>query len=117
MIAVVVAQSAIVGFMMRAGGGLGPRPPNILAAIVAADLGAALSQDAALDLQDYVEREYGRIQTVTVVTKDGRVASNRDEPLAEGVRRSVDAMRCSPGRASIAAASPGSKGRRWCASL
>ena len=36
MIAVVVAQSAIVGVMMRAGGGLGPRPPNILAAIVAA---------------------------------------------------------------------------------
>ena len=92
MIAVVVAQSAIVGVMMRAGGGLGPRPPNILAAIVAADLGAALSQDAGLDLQAYVEREYGRIQTVTVVMKDGTVASNRDEPLAEGVRRSVDAV-------------------------
>ena len=84
-VAIVVAQGAIFSYMVRSGGGLGPRPPNILAAIVAADVGAALAQDANLDLQDYVSREYGRIQTVALVMKDGNFASNRDEPLAEGV--------------------------------
>jgi signal transduction histidine kinase len=91
-VALVVAQSAILSYMVRGGGGLGPRPPNILAAIVAADVGAALAQDADLDLQEYVSREYGRVQTVALVMKDGTVASNRDEPLADGVRRSVDAV-------------------------
>jgi two-component system OmpR family sensor kinase len=91
-VAVVVAQSAIFSYRVRTGGGLGPQPPNILAAIVAADVGAALAQDADLDLQEYVSREYGRIQTVALVMKDGTVASNRDEPLADGVRRSVDVV-------------------------
>ena len=37
-VAIVVAQSAIFSHMVRSGSGLGPRPPNILAAIVAADV-------------------------------------------------------------------------------
>src|SRR6185436_8197134 len=91
-VAVVVAQGAMFNYMVRSGGGLGPRPPNILAAIVAADVGAALAQDPDLDLQEYVAREYGQVQTVALVMKDGTVASNRREPLADGVRRSVDAV-------------------------
>jgi len=91
-VAVVVAQSAIFSYRVRSGGGLGPRPPNILAAIVAADIGAALAQNSDLDLQEYVAREYGQAQTVALVMKDGTVASNRREPLADGVRRSVDAV-------------------------
>ena len=91
-VAVVVAQSAIFSYRVRSGGGLGPRPPNILAAIVAADIGAALAQDSDLDLQRYVAREYGQTQPVALVMKDGTVASNRREPLADGVRRSVDAV-------------------------
>jgi hypothetical protein len=91
-VAVVVAQSAIFSVMVRAGGGLGPRPPNILAAIIAADVGAALAQDPNLDLPAYIAAEYGRIQTVVLVMKDGTVASNRADPLADGLRRSVDAV-------------------------
>jgi hypothetical protein len=91
-VAVIVAQGAIFSVMVRAGGGLGPRPPNILAAIIAADVGAALAQDPTLDLPAYIARECRRIQTVAVVMKDGTVASNRTEALAEGLRRSVDAV-------------------------
>ena len=91
-VAVVVAQGAIFSLMVRANGPIGPRPPNILAAIVAADVGAALTRDPRLDLQQYVSTEYAQLQPIAVVMKDGTVAGNRREPLAEGMRRSVDGL-------------------------
>jgi two-component system OmpR family sensor kinase len=91
-VALVVAQGAIFSYMVRVNGPIGPRPPNILAAIVAADVGAALARDPGLDLRGYVAAEYAQLQTIALVMKDGTVASNRREPLAEGVRRSVDAV-------------------------
>jgi signal transduction histidine kinase len=91
-VAVVVAQGAIFSVMVRRNAPLGPRPPNILAAIVASDVGAALARDPHLDLQQYVGDEYAQLQPIALLMKDGTTASNRREPLAEGVRRSVEAV-------------------------
>jgi two-component system OmpR family sensor kinase len=90
-VAVVVAQGAIFSVMMRRNPPLGPRPPNILAAIVAADVGGALARDPHLNLQQYVGDEYAQLQPIALLMKDGTIASNRSDPLAEGVRRSVEA--------------------------
>src|SRR5262249_8801798 len=68
------------------------RSPNNVAAIVAADIGAALAQDPQLNLQAFITREYGGIQPLVVVMKDGRVASNRSQPLSDNIHRSVDAV-------------------------
>src|SRR6185503_3487368 len=91
-VALIVAQSAIFSYNIARGRPFNLRPPNTVAAIVAADIGAALAQDPDLDVQEYVTREYRQIQPLTVVMKDGRVASNRLEPLADGIRRSADAV-------------------------
>src|SRR6266853_3817340 len=93
-VAVVIAQNAIFGYVVSrtAAPAFPGRSPNNLAAIVAADVGSALAQDPDLNLQEYVAREYGQIQPLVVVMKDGRIASNRAEPLSESIRRSVDAV-------------------------
>src|SRR5438132_480156 len=91
MIAVLAAQNVMFSYLLRRAPFMG-RSPNNLAAIIAADVGAALTQDPAVDLQDYLNREYGRLQPTYVVMKDGRIASNRTTPLAEGLRRSVQAV-------------------------
>jgi len=73
-------------FVMARGGPFPGRSPNNLAAIVAADVGSALAQQPALDLQGYIEREYGRLRfPLFVVMKGGRVATNSSEPLADGI--------------------------------
>ncbi len=89
---VLAAQSALFNYILARRGLFPGRSPNNVAAIVAADLGAALAQDPHLDLQAFIAREYGRIQPLVVVMKDGRVASNRTQPLSENIRRSVDAV-------------------------
>ena len=91
-VAVLVAQSAMFSYIIARRGPFPGRPPNNVAAIIAADIGAALTQDPGLDLQDYVGREYSRIQPLVVVMKDGRRASNRSQPLAEGIRHSAEAV-------------------------
>jgi signal transduction histidine kinase len=91
-VALIVAQSAIFSYLIARARPFNLRPPNTVAAIVAADIGAALAQDPDLDLQAYVTREYKQIQPLTVVMKDGRLASNRSEPLADGIRRSAEAV-------------------------
>ena len=91
-VALIVAQSAIFSYNIARGRPFNLRPPNTVAAIVAADIGAALAQDPDLDLQQYVTREYRQIQPLTVVMKDGRVAANRPEPLPDDIRRAADAV-------------------------
>jgi signal transduction histidine kinase len=60
--------------------------PNRFAALVAADVGSALAQDANLDVQQYVQERYGTVLArVYVVMKDGRVAGNSAEPLPENI--------------------------------
>jgi HAMP domain-containing protein len=92
-VAVLVAQSAIFGYLIaRANRSFPGRSPNTLAAIVAADIGSALTQEPSLDLPEYVARGYSGTQPVFVVMKGGRVATNSAQPLADGLRRSVDAL-------------------------
>ena len=89
---VLAAQSALFNFILARRGPFPGRSPNNVAAIVAADIGAALAQDPQLNLQAFITREYGSIQPLVVVMKDGRVASNRSQPLSANIRRSVDAV-------------------------
>src|SRR6476661_4387559 len=91
-VALIVAQNAIFSYIISRARPFNLRPPNTVAAIVAADLGAALTQKPDLDLQEYVSSEYKQLQPMAVVMKDGRVASNRPEPLADDIRRSADAV-------------------------
>ena len=74
------AQSALFNYILARRGPFPGRSPNNVAAIVAADIGAALAQDAQLNLQAFITREYSGIQPLVVVMKDGRVASNRSQP-------------------------------------
>ncbi|MET0215590.1 MAG: HAMP domain-containing sensor histidine kinase [Vicinamibacterales bacterium] len=92
-IVVLVAQSAIFGYILaRSNLPFRGRSPNNLAAIVAADIGSTLSQQPALDLNDYLNREYSRTQPIYVVMKGGGVAANRSSPLAGDLRSSVEAV-------------------------
>jgi len=88
-VAVLAAQSAIFSYIISRSRPFPLRSPNTVAAIVAADVGAALTQDAQIDLQEFVNREYAQLQPLYLVMKDGAVAANRREPLADSLRRSA----------------------------
>jgi hypothetical protein len=91
-VAVLAAQSAIFSYIIARSGPFPLRSPNTVAAIVAADVGAALAQDAQIDLQEFVNREYAQIQPLYLVLKDGRIVANRREPLADNLRLAAGAM-------------------------
>jgi signal transduction histidine kinase len=88
-VGVLVAQSVLVSYVMsRASNPFPNRSPNNLAAIVAADVGSTLAQNPGANLQEYLIAEYGRIPfALWVVMKDGRVAGNTRQPLADSFRR------------------------------
>ena len=92
-VVVVLAQNAIFGVMMSrtAGSAFPGRPPNNLAAILAADVGSALAADSQLDVDGYLRAEYASARPLFVMMKDGRVASNDGGALSDGVRVSIDA--------------------------
>jgi two-component system OmpR family sensor kinase len=106
LVAVIVAQSAIFSYVLARSGSRPNRPPNNVAAIVAADIGATLTQDPTVDLQAYLTREYGEGQPVYLVMKDGRVAGNRSAPLDDGQRRMAEAVLRKDGRTRAAAEPP-----------
>jgi signal transduction histidine kinase len=87
---VLLAQGVVFNAALERGA-TGPRPPNTLVAIVAADVSAALSQDSSLDLPGYLTREYGSLQPIYVVMKSGGIAANRAAPLDPTVRDQVRA--------------------------
>jgi signal transduction histidine kinase len=92
-IAVLVAQSAMFSYIVaRSNAPFRGRSPNNLAAIVAADIGSTLSQQPTIDLNDYLNREFSGVQPIYVVMKGGGVAANRSSPLADDLRRSVEAV-------------------------
>src|SRR5438105_4979540 len=91
MVAVLAAQNLMLSYVLRQAPFMG-RSPNNLAAIIAADLGSTLTQDPAVDLQGYLNREYGRLQPTYAVMRDGQIASNQAAPLAEELRRPVQAV-------------------------
>src|SRR5437660_905824 len=87
-VAVLVAHSVMFSVMVARPPFRG-RSPNNLAAIVAADLGSALTQDPMLDVEAYLPREYADLQPMYVVMKNGPTAANRPAPLQDDIRRSV----------------------------
>src|SRR4029453_18103829 len=92
-VVVLVAQSAMFGYnVARSNMPFRGRSPNNLAAIVAPDIGSALFQQPALDLNDYLNREYGPAQPIYVVMKGDGVAANRSSPLANDLRITVEAV-------------------------
>jgi signal transduction histidine kinase len=92
-VVVLVAQSAMFGYIVaRSNVPFRGRSPNNLAAIVAADIGSTLSQQPALDLNDYLNREYGPAQPIYVVMKGDGVVANRSSPLADDLRSTVEAV-------------------------
>jgi signal transduction histidine kinase len=60
------------------------RSPRLLAALVAQDVGAALTRDANLNLEEYVRGQYENVaQTFFVSLRDGRIVSNHDDVPAD----------------------------------
>src|SRR4029077_21047629 len=57
-VVVLAAQSVMFSYIMARSAPFRGRSPNNLAAIVAADVGAALTQEQTLDLRSHLEREY-----------------------------------------------------------
>jgi len=80
----------------RIAGSMPARSPGQLAALVASDVGAALTADRDLDLESYVRGQYGNVlQTFAVVMNDGRMAINHDDvpPLVVETLRAVPRFR------------------------
>jgi signal transduction histidine kinase len=91
-VAVVLAQNAIFGLIARTAGPPFPgRPPNNVAAILAADVASALVDDPQLDVDAYLRSEYKTARPLFVMLRGGRVASNGGGELSDAVRASIDA--------------------------
>jgi hypothetical protein len=75
------AQGAFYLWMTeRIAGSMPARDPRRLAVLVASDIGAALAADPALDLEEYVQGQFGNVfQTFLVLMDDGRAVANHDD--------------------------------------
>jgi two-component system sensor histidine kinase BaeS len=93
-VVVLTAQSAWFNYIMaRTNRALPGRSPNSIAAIVAADLGSALTQEPGLEIKEYFQSEYGQLQMpVRVIMKDGREAANTSQTLRDDLRQSIEAI-------------------------
>jgi signal transduction histidine kinase len=100
-VVVLVGQSLMVGYA-RSNGAFAPGNPNATSAAVAAELGAALTNDSALDLSTFVARKLPQTGPVAyIVMGDGRVASRSPQPLRADIERQARAVLA--GRAPVAA--------------
>ena len=71
-------------------GSMPARSPVRLAFLIASDIGAAFRDDPALDLEAYVQVEYGHIyQGFVVVMASGQVVANHGGTLPENIREEV----------------------------
>ena len=62
------------------------RTPRLLAALVAQDVGDALTRDPELKLEEYVRDQYkGVAQTFFIALRDGRIVANHDDVPADVV--------------------------------
>lgn len=75
----------------RIAGSMPASSPQRLAELVSSDISAALADDPALDLQQYVLEHYGNVfQAFVVIMQDGRTVSNHDD-VPQGVRAALRA--------------------------
>jgi hypothetical protein len=98
MLAVIVAQSLMFSYMIARWNAQDPsRSPNNVVVAVAADVGAALEENRALDLDSHLQAHYGRgPYGVFVVTRGGRVAGNGIGGLSPDILRSAQAVLARP---------------------
>src|SRR5262249_43397210 len=92
-VVVVIAQNAGFGLVVArtAAPAFPGRPPNNLAAILAADVGSALADDPHLDVAIYLRSQYKAERPLFVMLKGGGVASNGAGELSDAVRASIEA--------------------------
>lgn len=94
------AQGALYLWMTdRIAGSMPARDPRRLAVLVASDIAAALAADPSVNLQQYVQEQFGNVfQTFLVVMDDGRTFANHDDVPEELEAMRADLMRPPPRR-------------------
>ena len=77
------AEGGIVLWMTdRIAGSMPARSPRRLAALVASDLGTALTANNSLDIEDYIREQFGQtLQTFVVIMRDGQILANHLEAV------------------------------------
>jgi len=90
----ITAQSALFLWTSdRIAGSMPARSPRRLAALVASDVGTAISAAPTLDLEQYVRDQFGAVfQPFVVIMRDGRVASNHPG-MPDALRAAIDGER------------------------
>jgi methyl-accepting chemotaxis protein len=78
----------------RIAGSMPARSPRRLAALVASDLGTALTANNRLDIDDYIREQFGQtLQTFVVIMRDGQILANHDDvppQLLDAVRAELE---------------------------
>jgi signal transduction histidine kinase len=80
----------------RIAGSMPARSPRRLAALVASDLGTALAANSRLDIENYIQEQFGHtLQTFVVIMRDGQILANHDDvppQLLDAVRAELEFM-------------------------
>ena len=101
----------------RIAGSMPASSPQRLADLVASDISAALVNDPALNLDEYVNEHYGNVfQAFVVLMRDGRTVSNHDdvpEAVRAELRADVERRRLFAGRGFPGRGFGLRRGRRW----
>ncbi|MBI4263794.1 MAG: HAMP domain-containing histidine kinase [Acidobacteria bacterium] len=89
------AQAALILWMTdRIAGAMPASSPQRLAQLVASDISTSLTEEADLDLDEYVRNQYGNVfQAILVVMRDGRMMANHDDvpqELRDAVRAAAE---------------------------
>jgi signal transduction histidine kinase len=78
----------------RIAGSMPARSPRRLAALVASDLGTALTANNRLDIENYIREQFGQtLQTFVVIMRDGEILANHDDvppQLLDAVRAELE---------------------------
>jgi HAMP domain-containing protein len=78
----------------RIAGSMPARSPRRLAALVASDLGTALTANNRLDIENYIQEQFGQtLQTFVVIMRDGQILANHDDvppQLLDAVRAELE---------------------------
>jgi signal transduction histidine kinase len=78
----------------RLAGSMPARSPRRLAALVASDLGTALTANNRLDIENYIREQFGQtLQTFVVIMRDGQILANHDDvppQLLDAVRAELE---------------------------
>jgi signal transduction histidine kinase len=80
----------------RIAGSMPARSPRRFAALVASDLGTALTANRQLDIENYIQEQFGHtLQTFVVIMRDGQILANHDDvppQLLDAVRAELEFM-------------------------